>query len=72
MIAPQNSALQAVSERRFGAIVLDGVGEFPSGASQLEDNYTLVSDKLNDATFNPLTGEATSPRLLYVSKSILK
>jgi hypothetical protein len=52
--------------------VLDDVGEFPTGASQLEDNYTLVSDKLSDAKFNPLTGEATSPRLLYVSKSILK
>lgn len=68
-ITLQNSILGAIAERRFTAIVLDGNGEFPSGAPQLEDNYTLVNNKLSDETFNPLTGEATSPRLLYMVKS---
>lgn len=59
---------QAIAEKKFGAIVLDGGWWFSDDIEQYYEKQRRVFD--NDAVFWPVTGYKTRPEYIYIPKRV--
>jgi len=61
---------QAISEKRYGAIILDAYRLPEDVERDIEEYYVLQGPVFDSATvFWPVTGKQTRPELIYVPKS---
>jgi hypothetical protein len=64
----KTSILRAISEEKFGTVILDHKDDFPAGSTEFNDHYVLVNEEVTSTDFTPVTGWGVRPTFMYQRK----